>query len=345
MPSEGVVATSVLQYVAWTDRTVPPPQHVRRDLVAHPSQRESNAMRYTLSYIFLGDEEGLTIVDPGWGDDLNWDALLSLECVGGDPARFRRIVVTHLHRDHLEMAERLREASGAEVVMSRIEQEILARDPMWGMSPETVAGGIDRWGVPSDRRAELSELPSFYGRTRFRADRLVEDGDVVECGKARLRVMLTPGHTRGHMCLRDDAAAQLLTGDHLLPGVHPGLGLGWTGEDSVLDSYFESLDALSSFDRYEALPGHGYRFRGIAARAEAHRSNHLRRAAQVEAAMEAAPRASTWQIAETLTWGRGWRSLSGFGLYSALLQTEMFMRWVAAAPSEGTADEFRAAWP
>jgi hydroxyacylglutathione hydrolase len=85
-----------------------------------------------------------------------------------------------------------------------------------------------------------------------RIDARVKHGDEIRVGSARLRVIHTPGHTPGSICLR--LGKVVLTGDTLFPG---GPGRTQTPEDlqTVIRSVAERLLALE--DDVLVWPGHG----------------------------------------------------------------------------------------
>ena len=90
-------------------------------------------------------------------------------------------------------------------------------------------------------------LPSY--------DDLLEDDDVIEVGRLRLRTILTPGHTPGSMCFRLEGSPLLFSGDTLFPG-----GPGNTEKDptrfaTIIRSIDERLFPLPP--ETLVLPGHG----------------------------------------------------------------------------------------
>nr|WP_052172610.1 MBL fold metallo-hydrolase [Nocardia sp. BMG111209] len=115
----------------------------------------------------------------------------------------------------------------------------------------------------------------------------------------------TPGHTPGHLCLREPDARVLLTGDCVLPRITPNLGLRQDGA-SPLPQFFDSLRRLADYDDHEALPAHEYRFGGMALRSEQLLDHHDRRCREIVAAVEAIGDPTIWQLAERLTWSRPW---------------------------------------
>ncbi len=84
------------------------------------------------------------------------------------------------------------------------------------------------------------------------ADRLLEEGDRVECGDITLEVIHTPGHTPGGICLK--LGDNLFTGDTLF-----ATGVGRT--DFPKGSYSQLRDSLDKIlklrDNLIVYPGHG----------------------------------------------------------------------------------------
>lgn len=93
-------------------------------------------------------------------------------------------------------------------------------------------------------------LPSY--------DSVLEDDDVLEVGRLRLRTIHTPGHTPGSMCFRLEGHPILFSGDTLFPG-GPG-ATKFEGGDfptiirSIEDRLFAPLE-----EDVLILPGHGDR--------------------------------------------------------------------------------------
>ena len=300
---------------------------------------------YSLCYLIEDARGGVHVVDPGWSSDANWASLSgALAASGHTLADVASVVVTHLHPDHLGMADRVRAASGASLVMHEREQAAL--EAMAGRAPaESAEHRFDAWGVPADR---LPELDVTAGRPPMdpqrAADLLVADGELLDIPGRTIQVVLTPGHTPGHICLVDAEDGLVFTGDHVLPTIHPGVGLGGETATNPIGDYLASLDRIAVFDDLEVCPGHEYVFRGLAARCATTAEHHLRRSREVAERLRIDGDPTVWQVASELTWTAGWENLNGFYLLSALAQTAMhldFVRSEAAdrylAPSRGAA--------
>jgi glyoxylase-like metal-dependent hydrolase (beta-lactamase superfamily II) len=95
--------------------------------------------------------------------------------------------------------------------------------------------------------ADAGRLPSY--------DLLLEDDQVLEVGKLRIRTITTPGHTEGSICFRVEGKPLLFTGDTLFPG-GPG-GTKFEGGDfaTIINSIDRRLFTLDP--ELVVLPGHG----------------------------------------------------------------------------------------
>jgi glyoxylase-like metal-dependent hydrolase (beta-lactamase superfamily II) len=327
-------STSPAQSTATDRAIVPELEAVRDDVWALGLAMDGDHIPFSLLYLLRDSDGGLHVVDPGTDSDANLASVLAaVAALGGVPSDVRSITATHLHPDHLGLADRLRDATGAPVQTSRAEASALGRLAESRLTADDVAAQAARWGVPTDRVPELIEaarrLPDYPAP---RIDRPLDDGEVLPIPGFELTAILTPGHTTGHVCLRDDSRGILFSGDHILPTMFAGLGLGGPSATNALADYVASCERVAGLGPAgsgdEVLPGHGYRFTGLEGRARASAAHHLTRTGQVEAVLAHDPDASIWAIASRLTWTAGFDNLAGFFLWSALSQTAMHRDYV-----------------
>ncbi len=321
---QGIVrVTGTAQRDAWLAHTWPPVEEVRPDLWSVPVPIPDSPLRYTLTYLIASDN-GLVVVDPGWDTEAGWQALSDgLKSAGAAAEDVTGVVVTHIHPDHHGLSARLREASGAWVAMHPAERDSLAALRWHGA--ETIAGDqawLSNSGVPDDIAGELTmkdiaELP--FARM-VEPDLLLEHGDLVPLAGRALRAVWTPGHTPGHLCLHEEGANLLLTGDHVLPRISPNIGLQPLAAEPPLAAYLRSLEFIASYDSAEALPAHEYRFAGLASRVRMLLTHHERRCEEVIAILGRLGQATTWQVTTELSWSRGWASVTGFMRRAALAE-------------------------
>ncbi|MEF2978387.1 MBL fold metallo-hydrolase [Subtercola sp. YIM 133946] len=354
--------TSSSQFDATAEGSVPPFEQVRPHIWALPLAMPTPALPYVLSY-FVIDENGLVhVIDAGWDSDENWQRVLAaLAELGLDTASVASLTLTHLHPDHVGMTHRYRAASRVRVQLGRVEQAAitaLTAAPGSATAPTSVGSGPDarrrpavpaEWGVPADRVAELgSGFGSGGSGDAIEGDVLLDDGDDLGVPGVGIRVITTPGHTNGSICLAFEGENLLVTGDHLLPTIFSGLGLGGPTDTNPVSDYLAALERLAPFDdpeeQVEVLPGHGYRFTGVAERRAESAEHHQGRTRQAAAILAENPDATVWQVASQLYWTSGWENLNGPYLRSALAQTAWHRERAAAGLGGAGARGERAAF-
>lgn len=315
-PVEGGVSEidilGTIQHAAWQRRTLPPVERIPGGLWSIPVPIPDNPLRYTLSYLIPGNA-GVVVVDPGWDTDDGWRVLLdgmAEAAVGvGDVVG---IVATHIHPDHHGMSARLRAASGAWVGMHPAERDTLPRRAATSQADARAAitRRMRAAGAPEEEIAAL--LAGFDHPDTPRVaemaqpDVLLDDGDLVPLPGRRLHAVWTPGHTPGHLCLREPDARVLLTGDHVLPRITPNIGLQPDTANGPLGRFLESLGKVAVYDDHDALPAHEYRFRGLAARSRQLVEHHQRRCRELLDVVGELGAPTLWELAEHLTWSRSW---------------------------------------
>ena len=340
-PADDVRAIEVLgteQRAAWAAGELPPVERLPAGLWSVPVPIPNNPLRYTLCYLIPGDD-GLVVVDPGWEHERGWAALTAgLAAAGAAPADVTGIVATHIHPDHHGLSGRLREASGAWIGMHPAERDTLPQR-LAAARPVEMGGMLRNWlrrgGAPEAESAAL--LGGFRGDEGVRQqnvlaepDLLLEDGDPVPLVGRQLRVIWTPGHTPGHLCLRERDARLLLTGDHVLPRITPNVGM-YPGSDApVLAEFVDSLSKIGEYDDHDALPAHEYRFRGLRARTRELRAHHELRCREIADAVTELGGPTLWQLAERLTWSRPWAEIGRMRL-AAIAETTAHVRYLVDA--------------
>jgi glyoxylase-like metal-dependent hydrolase (beta-lactamase superfamily II) len=323
-----VVVTGLAQRRAWRDREFPPVEQVTAGVWSLPVRIPDNPLRYTLCYLLLSDA-GAIVVDPGWKADESWaDLQRGLEAAGVAPDQITGIVVTHVHPDHHGLSGRLREASGAWIAMHTKEVQFLPARLGALVGAEGFREWLVRSGVPAETEIFGGEAGDLDFFRMSEPDVLLDDGEALDLPGRRIRAVWTPGHTPGHICLHDEDYGLLLTGDHLLPRISPNIGLSPIDGDSPLSSYLESLRAVRGYDGAEALPAHEYRFRGIAGRAETLIEHHKARAQELLDLVAAAGEPTVWEVAQKLTWSRGWDQIEGYMRRAALAETAAHVEYL-----------------
>jgi glyoxylase-like metal-dependent hydrolase (beta-lactamase superfamily II) len=219
----------------------------------------------------LRDADGYMLIDCGLPIPEAWQALMEqLDALEVPTGGIHTIVATHGHPDHCGLAARLRERFGAQVWMhvrdwQFVQQRFIEADAYRGVWRDW----LEQHGMPGPEAEEAAEGRGLVGRhiVLDAPDRLLEGGEELAVGPYRLRILWTPGHTPGHVCLYEPTRHFLLSGDHILPHVNPNVSLDPETGMNPLPGYLDSLRELAAMEIELALPGHGEPFSDLAARA------------------------------------------------------------------------------
>jgi len=205
----------------------------------------------------VADGERLVLIDSGWALAESEELLVrALDSIGYRLADVREFLVTHVHRDHYTQAVAVRRAHGTRVALGAGErpgleaiQEAIRtrRRPDARHLVRAGAAGLLPDSAPAGDPGRNWELP----------DRWLADGAELPLSSRTLRVIATPGHTRGHVVFYDAAAGALFAGDHVLPHITPSIGFEFPPAESPLRDYLESLRLVRSLPDAVLLPAHG----------------------------------------------------------------------------------------
>jgi glyoxylase-like metal-dependent hydrolase (beta-lactamase superfamily II) len=252
-------------------------------------------------YLAAGDSEhGALLVDTGWDSDDTFDYLkraLADRPVG-------QIVVTHTHLDHYGLANRLKQYTNAQLYMHELEEKLIqSRYINLDELLKEVAVSLKVHGVPP---AELDQLGAAPLPMRQFADPAPPDatlrgGETITTGYFNFKVLWTPGHSPGHVCLYEPDKKILLSGDHILPTITPHVGMHPQSGGNPLGDYLASLNRLKELEVATVLPGHEQPFTDFNSRVEAIIQHHQFRNSQILGALDSKSK-TAYQIAHEISW-------------------------------------------
>jgi hydroxyacylglutathione hydrolase len=162
------------------------------------------------------------VIDPG--DDA--DQVLYL--LNERKLKLEIIINTHGHIDHIAANTDLKEKTAAKLYIHCADADMIIN--------------------------QQRNLSAFIGMpfASVPPDRLLDDGDIINAGEMSLKVIHTPGHSPGSICLLADNA--IFTGDLLFAG---SIGR-YDFPGSSYDLIMESLKKIMEFsDDLAVYPGHG----------------------------------------------------------------------------------------
>ncbi len=223
----------------------------------------------------IDDGDGWTIVDTGLAQSETrdiWKALLGTRVTPDKP--LKRVIITHMHPDHVGAAGYLCYKFGADLWMSRLEY-MTCRMLVADTGRDAPKAGIEfyrRAGWQEDAvenyRARfggfgrgVSQMPDAYYR--------LSDGAEFEMAGETWRVIMGCGHSPEHACLYCPALNILISGDQLLPRISSNVSVHPTEPeaDPLLD-WMQSCEKLIHAvpDDVLVLPAHNEPFTGAHAR-------------------------------------------------------------------------------
>ncbi|GGW18550.1 MBL fold hydrolase [Streptomyces capoamus] len=299
-----------------------------------------NPLGYTLVYV-VDTDRGPVLVDTGWDDPGSWDTLAAgLAACGTAVGEVYGVVVTHHHPDHHGLSARVREASGAWVTLHAADAAIVRRtretrpEQWWSyMAAKLTAAGAPEEHVAPLRTPRAGNLP---GLSPAPPDREIVHGELLDLPGRRLRAIWTPGHTPGHVCLHLEEQhpgglpgdGRLFSGDHLLPGISPHIGLYEDPDDATvtdpLGDYLDSLERIGRLTPAEVLPAHQHPFTDAPGRVRALLDHHQGRLAGLLALL--AEPLTPWRLAERMEWNRPWADLPYGSRTIAVSEAESHLR-------------------
>jgi glyoxylase-like metal-dependent hydrolase (beta-lactamase superfamily II) len=322
--------TGLAQRQAWIDRDFPPVEQLRANLWSIPVPIPHNPLRYMSAYVFASSG-GLTLLDTGWNSEEAWDALIAgLAGIGAAIGDVSGVLVTHMHFDHIGLAGRVREASGAWIALHQADRDILARPDF--RDANTAAAREIQWlrslGATEEEAMAAVGTPESLKKFVDVAlpDRLLADGDLADVPGWSLRAIHTPGHTPGHLCFADEESKLFFSGDHVLPRITPNISADRFGSGDPLGDFLRSLQAIRPRQTSEVLPAHEWRFRGLAERVDQLTLHHENRLGALLAALREHPASLPWNLAGNLTWSRPWDQYSGRMQIFAVTETVAHLR-------------------
>ncbi|XVS67166.1 MBL fold metallo-hydrolase [Actinosynnema sp. CA-299493] len=275
---------------------------------------------HTVNVYAVDDGDGLVLIDSGWALDAGETALESaLGALGRGFEDVRRFLVTHVHRDHYTMAVALRRRFGTKIALGAGEQPSLAK--VIGRRRDGVRD-LARWGAPhlAERwEAVVASMGEAELRDYEEPDEWLREGDLA-LEKRVLRVLPTPGHTRGHVVFVDVESSLLFAGDHVLPHITPSIGFEPARPALPLGDYLDSLRLVRDFPDLRLLPAHGPVTESSHARVDELLAHHEDRLTATLDAVRAGT-GTGFETARKLGWTRRGRKFDELDLFNQVLAT------------------------
>ena len=145
--------------------------------------------------------------------------------------KLKYIYLTHCHGDHISALKQVRDAKGGTILIHRYDVE--------GLYNQNIS------------------LTDYIGinHIQIEADSRVDDGDLLHVGDIELKVIHTPGHTKGGSSLYCEKEKCIFTGDTIFRGTWGRTDLPTSSLEDIMNSITKKILVLP--DDTIIYPGHG----------------------------------------------------------------------------------------
>jgi glyoxylase-like metal-dependent hydrolase (beta-lactamase superfamily II) len=249
-----------------------------------------------VNYVYVFEVEGQRVLwDCGSGlFDSRAQLLAGLDVVerafGASfaPDRFDVLLISHGHIDHFGDAVWFQQASGAQLWVHELDARVLERHrERVVLTSQDMRVWLRRAGVEPDEVQRLIEM-HLRNKDRFdsdavEVDRRLRHGDRVF--SERGRVIHTPGHCPGHVCLLLDD--HLFVADQVLDPISPHISPQALHPHNGLERYLEGLFRLRAIDGVgRVLPAHYDEIDDLGARIDEIIAEHVEKLRKVRDACD-----------------------------------------------------------
>ena len=176
----------------------------------------------TNCYIIFDEDKKAIIVDPGA------QAKDILNAVESEGLKVEKILLTHAHEDHIGALVEVKNALNVPVYMGEHEVSLLEE-------------GLKNLNMLMNEKNE-----------KFKVDHLVKDAEIIKFNDLEIKVIFTPGHTRGGVCYLIDNI--LFSGDTLFMGSIGRTDFPGGDYETIMDSL---MNLMKLPNETIVLPGHG----------------------------------------------------------------------------------------
>lgn len=180
----------------------------------------------TNCYIVFDEEsKEIMVIDPAGDVDKISEMIDILK------GKLKYILLTHCHGDHIAGVNELKNRCGGKIVIHRFDAE-----------------GLNNTDINLATYIGLDEI-------KLEADSRLDDGDLLHLGNLEFKIIHTPGHTAGGICVYCEEEKMLFSGDTLFRGTWGRTDTPTGNFEDIMSSIEKKLMTLP--DETICYPGHG----------------------------------------------------------------------------------------
>ncbi len=215
-----------------------------------------------INLYLLDDGDSWILVDSGMNNDqvkAIWSKLI-LTFFKEKP--ISKVVLTHLHPDHIGLSAWLQNILDIPVYISELDWEqasnIWKNDTQDGLAKHQRL--YTQFGVGGGELDFLLENRSGYKKlvkALPKNVKFIKEGDCIQTAGGDWLAKTAVGHTPEHICLWNEKSRILISGDHILPTITPNISILAHGLGNPLQSYLDSLKSFKELPCKYYCPAHG----------------------------------------------------------------------------------------
>ncbi len=227
-------------------------KEVYKDIYQIQIKLPDNPLKALNTYLIKGEDKSL-LIDTGFNrKECRQELFQALEELEIDLKKLD-VFLTHHHADHSGQVYRFKESSEniyAGSIDGRLVNEMSQVSHWEGINSKSKIFDLDQ-----DQVSYLTH-PGFKFATPETVDFVyLEEGDLIEIGDYKLKVIFTPGHTPGQIGLLIEDKGIYFSGDHVLDIITPNISF-YGYEERDLETYLASLNKVRDLDLKLILPSH-----------------------------------------------------------------------------------------
>jgi glyoxylase-like metal-dependent hydrolase (beta-lactamase superfamily II) len=305
------------------------PEQIGENIFRITVPMPKNPLKYLNAYVLKGRESSC-LIDTGLNRSSCLEALQQGLARLDVDIKHTDVLITHMHSDHSGLAPTL-SAQGARIMMSKPDADVVNQPADW----DGILYFARINGLPDDQlQKTIDTHPGFKYRPQGEVEiSILNEGDIITVDGLNLHCLITPGHSKGHLCFYVPEHGLLFAGDMLLEEITPNISQ-WRPGRNPLHEYLHSLDRVHDLDVSLVLPGHRRLFSHHRQRVQELKRHHHHRLQEVETIVRDHP-GTAFHIASHMSWDLNTKDWEKFPLAQKWFATGEALAHLSYLESQG----------
>jgi len=225
--------------------------------------------------IYLMQIDGKNIFYDAGLNMRNWEKLFfsALQDINISIKDIDYCIISHHHLDHIGLIKKFKRMNpNIQIVMGEFTHSTFKWETDRVNSEELeneakkIAKEMIKFGISEAQGKRLVAWHKMWPMLRryHEPDKIVRDGEEISFKTNKLKIIWTPGHSLGHICVFEENNRYLFSGDHILSRITPHIGNFLVTPtlkkkydfNNILDYYLRSLEKISELNPRIIFPAH-----------------------------------------------------------------------------------------